>query len=222
MQTCSNRSTSTLLEHALRKRLLPAVVLEDVELALPLGEALLAGGLDVIEFTFRTAAAEEAIRRMVRHLPEMVVGAGTLLTVEQVARARDAGATFGMAPGLDADVVRKTQECGLGMLPGVVTSSEISAALALGCKVLKFFPAEASGGVKAVEALSGAFCHVGARFVPTGGIHPQNMRSYLALPSVAAVGGSWMVAKSLIATKNWKQIETLAREAVALARAEQG
>ena len=207
----------TPMDKVLAKRLLPAVVIEDAELALPLGEALLAGGLNVIEITFRTAAAAAAIRKIAQRLPEMVLGAGTLLTAEQVSQARDAGATFGVAPGLSEGVMRAAQKCGLAMIPGVVTPTEISRALELGCKVLKFFPADASGGVKTIRALGGAFGHAGVRLVPTGGIDAKNLRDYLALPVVAAVGGSWMVEKKLISAKDWKQIEVLTREAVALA-----
>ncbi|MEI8243508.1 MAG: bifunctional 4-hydroxy-2-oxoglutarate aldolase/2-dehydro-3-deoxy-phosphogluconate aldolase [bacterium] len=205
------------MDKALEKRLLPAVVIDDAELAIPLSEALLAAGMNVIEITFRTSAAEAAIRKIARQLPEMILGAGTLLTVDQVSRARDAGATFGVAPGLSAAIVHRAQECGLDMIPGVITPTEITAALELGCKVLKFFPAEAGGGVKALQALAGAFGHTGVRFLPTGGIDSRNLRDYLALPVVAAVGGSWMVDKKLIAAKNWKQIELLTREALAAA-----
>lgn len=218
VQTNHMTGSSTPMDRALAKRLLPAVVIEQADLAIPLSEALLAAGLNVIEVTFRTAAAEEAIRLVARRFPEMVLGAGTLLTVEQVSRARDAGATFGVAPGLSAAVVRQAQTCGLSMIPGVVTSTEITQGLELGCKVLKFFPADASGGVRTLKALGGAFGHTGVRFVPTGGIDGKNLHDYLALPIVAAVGGSWMVEKSLIAAKNWKQIEALAREAVAAAQ----
>jgi 2-dehydro-3-deoxyphosphogluconate aldolase/(4S)-4-hydroxy-2-oxoglutarate aldolase len=206
------------MDKVLAKKVIPAVVIEQAELALPLGEALLAGGLDVIEITFRTAAAEEATRLLARRLPQMVLGAGTLLTPEQVKRARDAGATFGVSPGISEGVMRAAAACGLAMIPGTVTATEIQRGLEFGCKVLKFFPADASGGVKTLKALGGAFGHTGVRFVPTGGIDARNLRDYLSLPIVAAVGGSWMVEKSLIAAKNWKQIETLTREAVALAR----
>jgi len=208
------------MAQVLAKRLLPAVVIEQADLAIPLCEALLTAGLNVIEVTFRTAAAEEAIRNIAQRFPEMVLGAGTLLTVEQVSRARDAGAIFGVAPGLSDNVLRRAQECGLAMIPGVVTPTEISRALDLGCRVLKFFPAEASGGVQALQALAGAFGHTGVRFVPTGGIDSKNLRDYLALPTVAAVGGSWMVSRQLIAAKSWKTIETLAGEAVAAANRE--
>jgi 2-dehydro-3-deoxyphosphogluconate aldolase/(4S)-4-hydroxy-2-oxoglutarate aldolase len=205
------------MDKVLSKRLLPAVVIEDAELAIPLSEALLAAGLPVIEITFRTKAAEAAIRNVAQRFPEMVLGAGTLLTPDQVSRARDAGATFGVAPGLSESVVRRAQECGLQIIPGVVTATEVTRALELGCQVLKFFPADACGGVKAIKALGGAFGHAGVRFVPTGGIDTKNLREYLALPIVAAVGGSWMVEKALIASKNWQQIETLTREALVAA-----
>ena len=210
-------TTSTPLNQALSKRLLPAVVIDNAELAIPLSEALLAAGLNVIEITFRTAAAAEAIRNIAKRFPEMIVGAGTLLTPDQVAQAREAGAVFGVAPGLSESVWRRSQACGLALIPGVVTPSEISRALELGCAVLKYFPAEASGGIKALQAVAGAFSHTGVRFVPTGGIDSRNLRDYLALPIVAAVGGSWMVEKKLIAAKNWQQIEALSREAVAVA-----
>ena len=217
MQTHNDTTSAAQLEPVLQKRLLPAVIIEQADLAIPLCEALLAGGLNVVEVTFRTAAAEEAIRNIARRFPQMLLGAGTLLTADQVSRARDAGATFGVAPGLSETVLRHAQLCGLSLIPGVVTPTEISQALELGCQVLKFFPAEASGGIKMLQALGGAFGHTGVRFVPTGGIDSKNLRDYLALPVVAAVGGSWMVDKKLIAARNWQSIETLAREAVALA-----
>lgn len=217
MQSSKAKSDVAPMDRVLAKRLLPAVVITQADLAIPLCEALLAAGLNVIEVTFRTAAAEEAIRSIAQRFPEMVLGAGTLLTVEQVSRARDAGAIFGVAPGLSDEVLRRAQACGLAMIPGVVTPSEISRALDLGCQVLKFFPAEASGGVQALQALGGAFGHTGVRFVPTGGIDSKNLRDYLALPMVAAVGGSWMVNKQHIDAKNWKMIETLAGEAMAAA-----
>jgi len=217
MQTSKELSASAPMEQVLARRLLPAVVIEQADLAIPLCEALLAAELNVIEVTFRTAAAEEAIRHIAQRFPEMILGAGTLLSVEQVSRARDAGAIFGVAPGLSEAVLRGARKCGLTLIPGAVTPTEISRALELGCSVLKFFPADANGGVKTLHALAGAFGHTGVRFVPTGGIDGRNLRDYLELPVVAAVGGSWMVARQLIAAKNWKMIETLAREALAAA-----
>ena len=207
------------MNKVLAKRLLPAVVIDKAELAVPLAEALLRAGLNVVEITFRTAAAEEAIRNIAKRFPEMVLGAGTLLTADQVARAAGAGATFGVAPGLNQAVVTEAQRRGMAMIPGVMTPTEVDRAIGLGCQVLKFFPADAAGGVKMLKALAGPFAHTGVKFVPTGGIDAKNMAEYLALPVVAAVGGSWMVEKSLIASQNWAQIEKLSREALAAAAA---
>jgi len=171
----------------------------------------------VMEITFRTAAAEAAIRDIAGRFPAMCVGAGTLLTVEQVERARGAGAQFGVAPGLNPKIVRAAQQAGLAMVPGVMTPTELEAAMDLGCRTLKFFPAEAAGGVKMLKALSGPYGHTGVKFIPTGGIDAKNMRDYLALPAVAAIGGSWMVEKKLIAEARWSEIESLTREALATA-----
>jgi 2-dehydro-3-deoxyphosphogluconate aldolase/(4S)-4-hydroxy-2-oxoglutarate aldolase len=205
------------LDQALSKRILPAVVLDDAELAEPLAEALLAAGLDVIEITFRTAAAEEAIRRIAKRFPAMCLGAGTLLDPDQVRRAAAAGATFGVAPGLSERTAEAAGRCKLQLVPGVLTPSEVERALGLGFQVLKFFPAEISGGVKMLQALAGPFAHTGVKFVPTGGIDGANMRDYLALKVVAAVGGSWMVAPKLIAAQNRPEIQRLTREALAQA-----
>jgi len=205
------------MEQALAKRIVPVVVLDRAEQAEPLAEALLRGGLAVMEITFRTAAAAEAIRRIATRYPEICVGAGTLLTAEQIARAVDAGATFGLAPGFNPANVKRAQELGLPFVPGVMTPSEIEAAMALGLKTLKFFPAEAAGGAAVLKALAGPYAHTGVRFVPTGGISAKNMAGYLALPSVAAIGGSWMVEKALVNEGRWDEVERLTREALAAA-----
>jgi 2-dehydro-3-deoxyphosphogluconate aldolase/(4S)-4-hydroxy-2-oxoglutarate aldolase len=205
------------IEKVLKSRLLPAVVLDNAEQALPLAEALLKGGLNVIEITLRTPAALAGIRLVKQRFPEMVLGAGTLLTADQVAASVDAGAIFGVAPGLDSDVVAAAQRQGMALIPGVMTPTEICQALKMNCKVLKFFPAATAGGVKMLGALAGPFAHAGVKFVPTGGIHAQNMCEYLALPEVTAVGGSWMVTKALVSQGKWSEIETLTREACKLA-----
>ncbi len=205
------------MEKILAKRLLPAVALENAELAVPLAEALLKAGLNVIEVTFRTPAAAQSIRNIAQRFPEMCLGAGTLLNVEQVGQAADAGATFGVAPGLNEAVLLAARRRGMAMIPGVLTPTEVDRAIGVGCKVLKFFPADASGGIKMLKALAGPFEHTGVKFVPTGGINEKNLRDYLALPVVAAVGGTWMVEKSLIAGRDWARIESLTREALALA-----
>jgi 2-dehydro-3-deoxyphosphogluconate aldolase/(4S)-4-hydroxy-2-oxoglutarate aldolase len=205
-----------MLKRICRSRIITIAVLDDAETAVPAAEALLAGGLEVLEITFRTPAAAESIRRLRQALPGLIVGAGTLLSVEQLTQALDAGAQFGVAPGLNETVVARARECGLPFVPGVMTPSEVERALGLGCPVLKFFPAEAAGGVAMLKSLAGPYGHTGVKFAPTGGVSPQNLAEYLALPIVAAVGGSWLVERKLVAERNWSQITALAAEAVRL------
>jgi 2-dehydro-3-deoxyphosphogluconate aldolase / (4S)-4-hydroxy-2-oxoglutarate aldolase len=205
------------MQRIFKKRLVPVVVIDNAGDAVPLAEALLAGGLDVIEITFRTPAAEQAIRNVRKACPTILAGAGTILDVDQLQRAIDAGAQFGVAPGLNDAVVSKSSALKLPFIPGVVTPSEVERALALGCTLQKFFPAEAAGGVRMLQALAGPYAHTGVKFIPLGGVNAKNAREYLALPIVAAVGGSWMVERKLIAEKNWAAIRTLTAEAVKLA-----
>ena len=207
----------TMLDRISRKRIVPVIVLDHEEHAEPLAEALLKAGLDVMEVTFRTAAAEGAIRRIAKCFPDILLGAGTVLGPEQVKRAADAGASYALAPGLNASVVNAADKAGILMFPGVMTPSEVELALSLNCRVLKFFPAEAAGGVNMLKALEGPYAHTGVKFLPTGGIGLNNMRSYLERPSVAAIGGSWIVEKKMIAARDWAGIETLTREALAIA-----
>lgn len=201
-----------------RVGILPVVVLDREEDAVPLAEAMLAGGLDVMEITFRTAAAEGALKRIAERFPEILLGAGTLLDAEQVKRARGAGAVFGLAPGLNPETVRAACAEGLVFSPGVMTPGEVDQALSLGCRLLKFFPAEAAGGTSLLKALAGPYAHTGVRFIPTGGIGPHNLGDYLKLPIVAAIGGSWMVEKSLIAAGRWGEITRLTKDALAAAQ----
>lgn len=203
-----------MLDRILAKRIVPVVVLDSVESAEPLAEALLAGGLDIMEITFRTAAAEESIRRISSRFPEILVGAGTLLEREQVLRAKNAGAVFGLAPGLNPEIIATAREADLEFSPGIMTPSEIEQALSLGCRLLKFFPAEAAGGVNMLKSLAGPYAHTGVKFIPTGGITSTNLTSYLKVPVVAAIGGSWMVDKSLVNDGKWAEITRLTREAL--------
>ena len=203
-----------MLDRIAQRRIVPVVVLDDEETAEPLAEALLAGGLDVMEITFRTTAAAGAIRRIAARYPEILLGAGTLLERDQVLRARDAGAVFGLAPGLNPRIVAAAADCGLQFAPGVMTPSEVERALELGCKLLKFFPAETAGGVGMLKALAGPYGHTGVRFIPTGGVTSKNLADYLKLPIVAAIGGSWMVDKALVAAGRWEEITRLTREAL--------
>jgi 2-dehydro-3-deoxyphosphogluconate aldolase/(4S)-4-hydroxy-2-oxoglutarate aldolase len=201
----------------LKQRLICVAVIDKTEDAVPLAEALLAGGMNVIEVTFRTAGAAEAIAAIRKKLPQIFVGAGTLLTADQVKQALDAGAQFGVSPGLSKAVSRAAQENKLPLFPGVVTPTEVMHALELGWKNLKFFPAETFGGVNALKALIGPFGHTGVKFIPTGGITAATLPNYLTLPQVAAIGGSWMAERKLVAEKSWGKISELAAEAVKVA-----
>lgn len=205
-----------ILEKLGLHRLVPVVVLDDANNAMPLAQALVDGGLPVAEVTFRTDAARDSIARMAER-GDMLVGAGTVLTPVQVDLAVDAGAAFVVSPGLSRAVVERCRERGVLALPGAVTATEIQMALELGLATLKFFPAGASGGAEAVKALSAPFRAV--RFVPTGGIDADNCLDYLRLPSVLAVGGSWMVPRKAIADGDFDRVRELTLAAVASAAA---
>jgi 2-dehydro-3-deoxyphosphogluconate aldolase/(4S)-4-hydroxy-2-oxoglutarate aldolase len=194
----------------------PVVEISDAAKAGALGRALAAGGLACAEITFRTPAAAAAIRAIRDECPDVLVGAGTVLTVEQADQAIAAGARFLVAPGLNPTVVRHVLDRGLPMLPGACTPTEIEAATALGIGTVKFFPAEAAGGVAYLRAVCAPYRSV--RFVPTGGIGPANLGSYLALPQVLACGGSWMVPRDTLDAGDFEAITRLAAEAVALVR----
>ncbi len=203
-------------EAFLQQRLVCVAVIDHADDAVPLAEALLAGGLNCMEVTFRTAGAAEAIRRIRKNVPCIAIGAGTLLSEDQVKQAVDAGAQFGVSPGLSDEVSRTAQANSWPLFPGVVTPTEIMRALDLGWRHLKFFPAETFGGVNALKALAGPFGHTGVKFIPTGGITAATLPNYLALPQVAAIGGSWMAERKLIAEKAWGKITTLTAEAIKL------
>jgi len=206
--------TEKLTEHPL----IPVIVIEDSNDAEPLAEALLEGGLNVIEVTFRTAAAPAALTRIIRAFPEMLVGAGTVVTREQAQRCIDLGVRFSVAPGFNPETVRLFQEHGVLFIPGVLSPSEIEAAFGLGCTLLKFFPAGAAGGPKMLKALAGPYASLGVRFCPTGGVNLDNMNEYLSRPEVFAVGGSWIASKRQIAEKQWSVITRQTREALVRAR----
>ena len=196
----------------------PVIVIEDAEKAVPLAKALCAGGLKMIEVTYRTKAAEEAVRRMAQEVPEAIVGAGTLLTPEMVKSAKAAGAKFGVAPGFDPLIVQTAKDVGLPFCPGVATASELSQALSMGCKMVKFFPAEAAGGVSYIKNLLGAFRFTGVVFMPTGGVKPTNAADYLSVPEIVCVGGTWIAPKAALEAGDWALIEKNAREAVELCK----
>ena len=202
------------IDSLLQQRLICVAVIDKADDAVPLTEALLAGGLNAIEVTFRTAGAAESIARIRRALPDAIVGAGTLLTADQVKQAIDAGSQFGVSPGLSEAVSKAAHENKMPLFPGVVTPTEIIRAMELDWKHLKFFPAETFGGVHALKALIGPFGHTGVKFIPTGGITAAKLPEYLAIPQVAAVGGSWMADRKLVAEKNWAKITALTAEAM--------
>ena len=194
--------------------IVPVVVLENTENAVPLSDALCKAGVPCAEVTFRTEAAKESIRLMKQAHPDMLVGAGTVLTKEQVDEAVEAGAIFIVSPGFDPEIVDYCIEKNIPVFPGCVTASEVAQAVKRGLKVVKFFPAEDFGGVKTIKALSAPYSQL--KFMPTGGINAGNIGEYLKCTSVLACGGSWMVKGNLIKEKNFEKIESLTREAVAL------
>ena len=205
-------------ESFLKQRLICVAVIDKTDDAVPLAEALLAGGLNCIEVTFRTAGAAESIAAIRKNVPQITVGAGTLLTAEQVKQAVGAGAQFGVSPGLSESVSKTAQQNDFQLFPGVITPTEIMHALELGWKYLKFFPAETFGGVNALKALAGPFGHTGVKFIPTGGITAATLPNYLAIPQVAAVGGSWMAERKLVVEKSWEEITSLTAGAVRAAQ----
>jgi len=193
---------------------IPVIAIDSVEHALPLADALIEGGLPAAEITFRTAAAADAIRALRRERPQLLVGAGTILKLDQLLQAKACGAAFAVAPGFNPDIVRQAQAAGLDFCPGVMTPSEIENAMALGLNVLKFFPSELAGGLKMIKALAGPYGHTGLRFIPTGGVSEQNLDAYLAEKLVLAVGGTWIAKKESIAAGKWDEIRQNCRRAV--------
>ena len=196
--------------------IVPVVVLDDAKDAAPLAEALIEGGLPCAEVTFRTAAAEESIRIMAEKYPEMLVGAGTVLTIDQVNRAVKAGAKFIVSPGLNPQVVQYCQNIGVPITPGIQTPTEIEQALGLGLDVVKFFPAEPAGGLKMIKAIAAPYTTL--TFMPTGGINAQNVKEYLAYNRILACGGSWMVKNDLVKAGDFDKIKEMTREAAAIVK----
>ncbi len=204
-----------------RLGVVPVLSVEDEARAEPLADALAAGGLPIAEITFRTAAAARVIETLARRRPDLLVGAGTVLSVASLLAAHQAGARFAFAPGFSADVVAKAREIGLPFFPGVMTPTDIEAALAAGAKIVKFFPAQPAGGPAMLQALSAPYLFYGVRFVPTGGVNLDNLESWLRVESVVAVGGTWIATPQHIAAGDWDGIRAraaAAREAVARIR----
>lgn len=196
----------------------PVIAIENVEHAVALADALLEGGLPVAEITFRTKAAADVIARMTRERPELMVGAGTILDQASLDAARHSGATFGLAPGFDAEIVAGANAAGLPFAPGIMTPSELGAAMKLGTRVLKFFPAGIAGGPAALEGIVAPFWHLRPRFIPTGGVTEATMGEWLRMPSVLAVGGTWIARTDDIRDGRWADITRKARAAVVAAK----
>ncbi|MCR4704405.1 MAG: bifunctional 4-hydroxy-2-oxoglutarate aldolase/2-dehydro-3-deoxy-phosphogluconate aldolase [Saccharofermentans sp.] len=206
----------TFFEKVNNTGIVPVVVLDRVPDAVPLAESLLKGGIDIMEITFRTECAAECISVISKEVPDMTVGAGTVINIEQAVRAVENGAGFIVSPGLDAGIAAWTSDRGIPFIPGVVTPTEIMKAISLGIDVLKFFPADVFGGIKAIKALSAPFGQV--RFLPTGGISASNLAEFAGNKAVVAVGGSWVCKKDDILNHEWDKITKLSAEAVKIIR----
>ena len=187
--------------------------LDDAEKAVPLAKALIGGGIDVMELTLRTPAAMEALKAIRQEVPEMLAGMGTILRPEQVDECQSAGAAFGVAPGINPNVVKRAKEAKFPFAPGVANPTNIEAALELGCGTLKFFPAEDSGGINYLETIAAPYEHLGVRYIPLGSVRPQNLGPYLKSPHVLAVGGSWIAPQEKIENQQWDWIKGTAQEA---------
>ena len=202
---------------ALQKSAIVAVLIIDkVEDAVPVAEALLAGGVDAMELTLRTPAAIGALKEIKRQVPGMLAGIGTILTTDQVKEVVDCGASFGVAPGMNPRIVEAALNAGLPFAPGICTPSDIERALEFDRKFLKFFPCEPSGGLKYLDAIAAPYAHLGLKYVPLGGVNEDNCATYLSHPHVGGLGGSWLAPKNVIASKDWKTIEESARRAIAI------
>ncbi|WP_404973770.1 bifunctional 4-hydroxy-2-oxoglutarate aldolase/2-dehydro-3-deoxy-phosphogluconate aldolase [Vibrio campbellii] len=205
---------SSIKEQLKALKVIPVIAIDKAEDIIPLGKVLAENGLPAAEITFRSAAAVEAIRLLRENQPDMLIGAGTVLNREQAIAAKEAGATFIVSPGFNPNTVKACQEVGIDIVPGVNNPSTVEAALEMGLTTLKFFPAEASGGINMVKSLLAPYTEI--ELMPTGGINPANIKDYLAIPRVLACGGTWMVDKKLIEAGNWEELARLTREAVAL------
>ncbi len=211
---------SEMLDRIERCGVIAVLVIDRADHAVPLARALLAGGVDVMELTLRTSQAVAALQEVKEHVPGMLAGIGTILTTDQVDSVVDAGAAFGVSPGLNLAVARHAQQRGLPFAPGVVTPSEVERAVATGCRQLKFFPAEPSGGVAYLKSMNAPYAHLNLQYIPLGGLNLLNMESYLEESFVPAIGGSWIAPRKLIQQQNWDQITENARRATNISRKE--
>lgn len=192
------------------------LVIDDARHAVPVARALLAGGISVMELTLRTPAAIEAVRAIRNEVPEMLAGVGTVIRPDQIAEVAQAGAAFAVAPGFNRRVIDAAVEAGMPFAPGIATPTDIESALELDCRLLKFFPAEPSGGMNTLKAMAAPYQHLGLKYIPLGGLSLKNMASYLESSLIAGLGGSWLAPRDLIQAEQWDRIEANAREAAAI------
>ncbi len=205
-----------VFEKLQKSAVIAVLILDRVEDAVPLAEALLAGGVDAMELTLRTSAAIGALKEITAHVPGMLAGIGTILTTDQVKEVVDAGAAFGVAPGMNPRIVEAALAAGLPFAPGICTPSDIERALEFDRRFLKFFPAEPSGGLKYLESIAAPYAHLGVKYIPLGGVNPANCQAWLSHPLVGGIGGSWLAPKPLIQAGNWKAIRDAATQAIAI------
>ncbi len=208
-----SRLPTELLKRIERCGVVAVLVVDELADAVPLARALVDGGIDAMELTLRTPVALDALAAIRAQVPDMLPGVGTVLTPEQASKAATAGAAFGVAPGLNPRVVQAAQDVGLPFAPGVTTASDLEAALELGCREVKFFPAEPTGGLPYLNSMAAPYAHLGVRFVPLGGLKPDNVREYLSSPLVLAVGGSWIAPRDAIREGDWGAIREKAAQA---------
>jgi len=207
----------SLVRKVAESAVVAVLVIDKKEDAVPLAEALLEGGITAMELTLRTAAGLDALAEIKSAFPQMIAGAGTVLTPEQVRAAQQAGADFAVSPGVNSRVLREAIDVGMPFAPGIATPSDIEAALEFGCRLLKFFPAEPSGGLPYLKAIAAPYAHLGISYIPLGGLTEKNMAAYLQDPLVAALGGSWIAPRDLITAGNWAEIRNRARTAIRIA-----
>ena len=212
----------TLKDRMWKAGVIPVIAIDSPDSAFPMADALIEGGLAVAEITFRTDAAAGVISALKEKRPDILLGAGTILSEENLEKAVSCGAAFGVSPGFNPAIVKKAIEMGFPFFPGILTPSEIEQGLALGVDVLKFFPAEVSGGTAMIKALAAPYAHLGVKFIPTGGVTIKNLEEYLALSPVLSVGGTWIAKKDAIAAGRWDEIKKNAREATAVIRRVRG
>lgn len=205
--------TQSLLSSIQASKVIATITLVNAKDALPLARTLKAGGIQCIELTLRTESALQSIETIASQMPEMTVGAGTVLTAEQVRQVKDAGGDFAVAPGMNRKVVEAALDLKLPFAPGIATPSDIESSLEYNCRLLKYFPAETSGGLKHLKSMNAPYAHLGLQYIPLGGLSQHNFQSYLNEPFIPAVGGSWIASTPLIENKDWDAIEYNAKEA---------